>query len=104
MISGRDIVAYLGTTAIRIAVFRGLAELEAWTREHGLSLGRLQRDDPQGILIEDADVQKWRLLSEDDRAALDGIVVHQRSERVSRGLCEVWGRPALLEHLRRVSA
>lgn len=39
----------------------------------GCSLGRQQRDAPRGILYGDFDIQKWKNLSTDDRAALHGV-------------------------------
>ena len=39
----------------------------------GFSIGRLQRDDPRGVIHGDWDIQKRRNLSGDERAELHGI-------------------------------
>lgn len=41
----------------------------------GFSIGRKQSHAPRGILYGDFDIQKWRNLSERDRAALHGALV-----------------------------
>lgn len=41
----------------------------------GFSVGRLQRDQPRGLLVGDFDIQKWRNLTPDDRGALHGMLV-----------------------------
>ncbi|EKN01089.1 hypothetical protein MXAZACID_02249 [Acidocella sp. MX-AZ02] len=43
-----------------------------WCIYHGMSVGRLQRDEPRGILFGDFDIQKWRNLRPAERAALHG--------------------------------
>lgn len=46
----------------------------AWCQYHGMSVGRLQRDCPRGILFGDFDIQKWRNLSTAERSALHGTL------------------------------
>ena len=48
------------------------AEAERFLEGAGFSVGRLQRGDPRGIMFGPYDVQKWRNLSEADRAGLHG--------------------------------
>ena len=45
----------------------------AWCGYHNMSVGRMQRDDPRGILFGDYDIQKWRNLSPATRRGLHGI-------------------------------
>lgn len=47
----------------------------------GFSLGRLQRDEPRGVLFGDYDIAKWRNLSAGQRGQLHGIY-----QRLFRGL------------------
>ncbi|TAM96262.1 MAG: hypothetical protein EPN45_21225, partial [Rhizobiaceae bacterium] len=46
-----------------------------WLTEHGFSVGRMQSREPRGILFGCYDIQKWRNLSQADRAALHGMLV-----------------------------
>lgn len=44
---------------------------QRWLTERGFSIGRMQAHEPTGILFGEYDIQKWRNLSRDQRAALD---------------------------------
>lgn len=55
-----------------IGDFAACREAEAWLRERGFSVGRMQGPAPRGILRGDVDIQKWRNLSAGERRALDG--------------------------------
>lgn len=62
---------------------------ELWCQMHGLSLGRMQGDDPRGILknLDDGteyDIQKWRNLNARERRQLDGVML-QTGPRGARG-------------------
>lgn len=54
--------------------FAGLAKAEAFATECGLSIGRMQRDEPMGLMFGDFDIQKWRNLRPAERAALHGQI------------------------------
>ena len=54
--------------------FAALNAAQAWCRDHGISYGSLQRDDPVGLMVGDYDIAKWRNLSASDRAQLDGTL------------------------------
>lgn len=45
---------------------------EAWCAANGMSVGRMERDKPRGILIGDFDIQKWHNLRPHERLELDG--------------------------------
>jgi hypothetical protein len=45
---------------------------ESWLHESGYSAGSMQRGAPRGIMRGDVLIAKWRNLSPQDRAALDG--------------------------------
>lgn len=57
----------------RVVHFDNSASAEAALAAAGFSLGRLQRDDPRGVIHGDYDIMKWRNLRPSDRAALHGI-------------------------------
>ena len=46
----------------------------SWLEECGFSIGKMQGRAPRGILFGLYDIQKWRNLSEADRAELHGIL------------------------------
>lgn len=52
--------------------FAALNAAQKWCRDHGISYGSLQRDDPVGLMVGDHDIDKWRNLSLADRQQLDG--------------------------------
>ena len=68
----------MGATAVRERTFYGAADFEAkhaaihYLLQRGFSVGRWQARSPAGILLGHFDIQKWRNLSSDDRAALHG--------------------------------
>lgn len=47
---------------------------ESWFTERGFSVGRMQGQDPRGIIHGTYDIQKWRNLNHAERAALDGTM------------------------------
>lgn len=55
--------------------FAACRAAERWCRERGISVGRMQGPAPRGLLFGDHyDIQKWRNLRPDERAALDGVM------------------------------
>lgn len=56
-------------------VFEACRAAEEWCAGKGFSVGRMQGRAPRGLLRGDFDVQKWRNLRPDERAALDGEMV-----------------------------
>ena len=75
--------------------FTGSADWEAvkraekWCEENGISVGRMQRDDPRGLLYGSHDIQKWRNLSANHRATLDGTMTgDMRNGPVVVEICE----------------
>lgn len=51
--------------------FTAWHDAQRWLTERGFSIGRMQAHEPTGILFGEYDIQKWRNLSRDQRAALD---------------------------------
>lgn len=47
-------------------------QAEQWLDDNGYSFGYMQGSDPRGIVIGNATIQKWRNLSREDKARLDG--------------------------------
>ena len=45
---------------------------EIWLKNHGFSLGSMQRDDPIGVMYGEYTISKWRHLNDTDRALLHG--------------------------------
>jgi hypothetical protein len=54
--------------------FVAVRAAEAWCATNGLSVGRMQRGDPRGLLRGDYDIQKWRNLNAAERRALSGTM------------------------------
>jgi len=54
--------------------FIALDAAHAWCREHGISYGSLQRDDPVGLMVGNYEIAKWRNLSSAERKRLDGTL------------------------------
>lgn len=54
--------------------FEAIRAAEAWCAEQGLSVGRMCGDEPMGLKKGSYDIQKWRNLSAEDRAGLDGTI------------------------------
>lgn len=48
---------------------------EKWCADNGYSVGRMQGPSPRGLLRGNYDIQKWRNLRSDERAALHGVMV-----------------------------
>ncbi len=57
-----------------IGEFAPCRAAEAWCEAHGISVGHGQRGAPRGLLIGNFDIQKWRNLDSDERAALHGVM------------------------------
>jgi hypothetical protein len=53
--------------------FHAWDEARRWLTERGFSVGRMQAHAPTGLLFGEYDVQKWRDLNREDRAALDAL-------------------------------
>ena len=56
----------------QIGEFRACCLAEEWCEERGISVGRMQGGDPRGLMRGDFDIQKWRNLNDNERAALHG--------------------------------
>jgi hypothetical protein len=54
--------------------FSAMRAVERWCERNGYSIGRTQRGSPIGVLKGDYDIQKWRNLSKQQRADLDGVI------------------------------
>jgi hypothetical protein len=55
--------------------FEACRAAEKWCRDRGYSVGRMQGPAPRGLLAGNYDIQKWRNLRADERAALHGVMV-----------------------------
>ncbi|MEQ8395020.1 hypothetical protein [Thalassobaculum sp.] len=59
--------------------FAAVRAAEAYCRERGWSVGRMQARSPRGVICRpNIDIQKWRNLRPNDRAALDAVMVGDR--------------------------
>lgn len=67
-------VKFTKTFEARDESFVAFEEARSWLQARGFSVGRMQREDPIGIMMGDHDIQKWRHLSKEDREELDGIL------------------------------
>jgi len=54
--------------------FEAYADAEEFLKEHGYSVGSMQRHEPIGVAKGDADISKWRNLGRDVKM-LDGVLV-----------------------------
>ena len=54
--------------------FEACHKAEAWCAERGISVGRMQRGAPRGLMRGDCDIQKWRNLRGFERGQLDGVM------------------------------
>ena len=54
--------------------FIAYQEAEKVAKACGFSVGRMQRDEPIGLMFGDYDIQKWRNLRTAERAALHGTI------------------------------
>lgn len=54
--------------------FAALYAAQDWLRQHGYSYGSQQRGSPTAIKKGDYIIGKWRNLSADDRAEMDGTM------------------------------
>lgn len=52
--------------------FSGYDACKEWIEANGYSYGSMQRGDPIGVVKGDASISKWRNLSKEDIAELDG--------------------------------
>lgn len=75
--------------------FAALDAAEAFCGKVGLSVGRMQRGDPRGLLFGDFDIAKWRNLSAADRASLHGEMIGGRLGPVAIRLFENAPREAV---------
>lgn len=73
--------------------FVAVRRAEALLKQHGFSVGEMQRGSSRGILFGNYNIQKWRNLNEADRAALHGVLDGDRS---SHAQIEIWD-PAPLD-------
>ncbi|WP_185961250.1 hypothetical protein [Telmatospirillum sp. J64-1] len=60
--------------------FGAMWAAERWLAENGYSVGHSEKGSPRGILKGDYDIQKWRNLRPQDRAALDGEMIGGRDQ------------------------
>ena len=58
----------------QVGAFAANDAAEAWCRERGVSVGRMQKGAPRGLLRGDYEIAKWRNLSIAERRALDGTM------------------------------
>lgn len=54
--------------------FAATRAAEAWCKENGYSVGRMQAREPRGILKGNYDIAKWRNLTLKERQQLDGTM------------------------------
>lgn len=54
--------------------FGAITAAEKWCRDHGLSVGSMCSGLPIGLMRGDYAIMKWRNLSDEDRAGLDGQI------------------------------
>jgi hypothetical protein len=55
-------------------IFESIQAAEKWCGENGYSVGRKQADAPRGVKKGNWDIQKWRNLSDENIAFLDGQI------------------------------
>jgi len=55
--------------------FEAIRKAEAFAREQGFSVGRMQSDAPMGLKRGDVDIQKWRNIDFSDRRRIDGAIL-----------------------------
>jgi hypothetical protein len=54
--------------------FAAMTDAEGWCKFRGISIGRMQRGDPRGLMRGHFEIAKWRNLYEHERLALDGTM------------------------------
>lgn len=54
--------------------FAAYRAAETWCIAAGYSVGRMQRDEPIGLMFGDADISKWRNMTRSEQAELDGVM------------------------------
>ena len=54
--------------------FQAYALATKWCRDNGISYGSTQCGVPVGLMRGDCDISKWRNLSQEERAQLDGTI------------------------------
>lgn len=74
--------------------FAAVHAAEAWCREHGFSVGRMQAGAPRGLIHGECVISKWRNLTSGDRRALHGIMLGGRGGPVQVVLYEGCPLPA----------
>lgn len=75
--------------------------LEHWAGAHGWTVGSAQAGAPTGMVavpMYGTHVPKWRNLTEDDRRALDGLVLWSGPRQLQTGRLFVRARVAHLAH------
>lgn len=55
--------------------FKTADEAVKYLEDKGYSVGKMQSDAPRGITVKKSDIMKWRNLSKEDIATLDGILI-----------------------------
>jgi hypothetical protein len=58
--------------------FAAFHAAEQFATECGFSVGRMQRDEPIGLLFGDYDIQKWRNIHPKDRLKFHGLILGQK--------------------------
>lgn len=68
--------------------------VNAWAARHGFHVGETQGEAPRGLVTVDRcdGVAKWRNLTDDDRKALDGVVMARPGDRPGFRTLAVWLR------------
>lgn len=54
--------------------FSAVNAAEKWCQENGISVGPMQAHAPRGLMRGDVAISKWRNLSDEDKAALSGMM------------------------------
>ena len=58
----------------QIGGFNACIAAEQWCRDHGISVGFMQRGSPRGLLYGDYSIAKWHNLDSKEKADLDGVM------------------------------
>lgn len=80
--------------------FEAMRAAEAWCAERGISVGRMERGKPRGLLYGDFDIAKWHNMRKHEIEALDGRMTGDM--RHGPVIVEVYEMPSKLcaEHAR----
>ena len=54
--------------------FEAMQDAEAWCDKHNVSIGRMERCMPRGLLVGDFDIAKWHNLNQAERDRLHGTM------------------------------